>query len=210
MKVILNTDVPNLGEEGEVCEVKPGYARNYLLPRNLVLIDNRSNRALIEARRAEIEERRKKKQEEARSLRERIEAEPMVVEMPAGENGKLFGSLSSAGIAERLEKAGIEVQRRQIEVPEKTIKSVGNYKVRVRLYGEEEATLSVTVAPAGRKRSGEAQAEQGKKGTTARAAENPKAESASSETASEKSPAEAETVNEPAAPSEDDGEVEQS
>lgn len=154
MKVILNTDVANLGEEGDVCEVKPGYARNYLLPRNLVMLDNRANRALIEARRAEIEERKRKKQKEAQSLRERIESEPMVVEMPAGENGKLFGSLSNAGIAERLEKAGIEVQRRQIEVPEKTIKTVGNFKVRVRLYGEEEATLTVTVAAAGRKKEG--------------------------------------------------------
>ncbi|MFP4642761.1 MAG: 50S ribosomal protein L9 [Spirochaetales bacterium] len=159
MKVILNTDVSNLGEEGDVCEVKPGYARNYLLPRNLVLLDNRANRALIDARRAEIEERKQKKQREAQSLRERIENEPMVVEMPAGENGKLFGSLSSAGIAERLEKAGIDVQRRQIDVPEKTIKTVGNFKVRVRLYGEEEATLTVTVTAAGRKGADSAQSE---------------------------------------------------
>ncbi len=166
MKVILNTDVANLGEEGDVCEVKPGYARNYLLPRNLVLVNNRSNRALIEARRAEIEERKKKKQLQAQSLRERIEAEPMVVEMPAGENGKLFGSLSSAGIAERLEKAGIEVQRRHIDVPEKTIKTVGNYKVRVRLYGDEEATLTVNVTAAGRKTSEAAQADQTKNAET--------------------------------------------
>lgn len=151
MKVILNQDVPTLGEEGDICEVKPGYARNYLLPRNLVLLDNRANRALIESRRRDIEDRKERKRLEARSTRERIEADTMVVEMPAGENGKLFGSLSSAGIAERLEKLGVDVQRRHIDVPEKTIKTVGTYSVRVRLYGEEEATLTVSVQPSGKK-----------------------------------------------------------
>lgn len=149
MKVILNTDVTNLGEEGDVCEVKPGYARNYLLPRNLVLLDNRSNRAYIESRRKEIEARKEKKLLEARSTRERIESEPLVFEMPAGENGKLFGSLSSAGISERLEQHGIEIQRRHIDIPEKTIKSVGTHKVGVRLYGDEEAELTVQVQASG-------------------------------------------------------------
>ncbi|MFW6368481.1 MAG: 50S ribosomal protein L9 [Spirochaetota bacterium] len=149
MKVILNTDVTNLGEEGDVCEVKPGYARNFLLPRNLVLLDNRSNRAHIESRRQEIEARKQKKLLEARSTRERIESEPLVFEMPAGENGKLFGSLSSAGISERLEQLGIEVQRRHIDIPEKTIKSVGTYRVGVRLYGDEQAELTVQVQASG-------------------------------------------------------------
>ncbi len=149
MKVILNADIENLGEEGDVCEVKPGYARNYLLPRNLVLLDNRRNRAYLESRRQEIEQRKEQKRKAAQSSRERIEAEPLVFEMPAGENGRLFGSLSSAGISERLEQMGLEIARRQIDVPEKTIKSVGTHKVTVRLYGDEEATLTVNVTPIG-------------------------------------------------------------
>lgn len=192
MKVILNTDVTNLGEEGDVCEVKPGYARNYLLPRNLVLLDNRMNRAYIESRRKEIEARKQKKLLEARSTRERIEGEPLVFEMPAGENGKLFGSLSSAGISERLESMGIEIQRRQIEIPEKTIKSVGTYKVRVRLYGEEEAQLTVTVEPsgaAGKKAAAEKASNAAEK--SAAGAEQHEAEQASSDAAASETAAEA-------------------
>ena len=149
MRVILNADIENLGEEGDVCEVKPGYARNYLLPRNLVLLDNRRNRAYLDSRRQEIEQRKERKRIAAQSSRERIEAEQLVFEMPAGENGRLFGSLSSAGISERLEQMGIDIARRQIDVPEKTIKSVGTHKVTVRLYGGEEATLTVNVTPIG-------------------------------------------------------------
>ncbi len=160
MKVILNADIENLGEEGDVCEVKPGYARNYLLPRNLVLLDNRKNRAYLESRRQEIEQRKERKRIAAQSSRERIEAGPLVFEMPAGENGRLFGSLSSAGISERLEQMGIDIARRQIDVPEKTIKSVGTHKVTVRLYGGEEATLTVNVTPIGGSRGTEAAAKE--------------------------------------------------
>lgn len=196
MKVILNTDVTNLGEEGDVCEVKPGYARNYLLPRNLVLLDNRMNRAYIESRRKEIEARKQKKLLEARSTRERIEGEPLVFEMPAGENGKLFGSLSSAGISERLESMGIEIQRRQIEIPEKTIKSVGTYKVRVRLYGEEEAQLTVTVEPSGA--AGKKAAEKSAAGAEQHEAEQASSDVAGSETASSETAAEADASTEEA------------
>ncbi len=145
MKVILNTDVANLGEEGDVCTVAPGYARNYLLPKGLVLEDNARNREMIEARRAEIEARRSEKRRQAASIKDQIEQEPLVVRMTAGTNGKLFGSVSAATIVEQLAARGIEVERKKIDVPENTIKTTGNFKVRVRLYGDEEAVLSVSV-----------------------------------------------------------------
>ncbi|TVQ26189.1 MAG: 50S ribosomal protein L9 [Spirochaetaceae bacterium] len=150
MKVILNVDIANLGEEGDVCEVKPGYARNYLLPRGMVLLDNTQNRALLESRRSDIEKRRQQKADAARSQREKIEAEPLVIAMPAGENGRLFGSVTPATIVEQLDKAGMSVEKRNIDVPEKTIKTLGTYKVRVKLYGEEEAQLTVQVIAAGK------------------------------------------------------------
>ena len=198
MRVILNADIENLGEEGDVCEVKPGYARNYLLPRNLVLLDNRRNRAYLESRRQEIEQRKEKKRIAAQSSRERIESETMVFEMPAGENGRLFGSLSSAGISERLEQMGIDIARRQIDVPEKTIKNVGTHKVTVRLYGGEEAILTVNVVPAGGSRDAEAAPKESAGSRDAEAAPKESAERRDSEAgATESAAGEENTAAEP-------------
>ncbi|MFP4211759.1 MAG: 50S ribosomal protein L9, partial [Alkalispirochaeta sp.] len=145
MKVILNSDVANLGEEGDICNVAPGYARNYLLPKGLVLEYNPRNIALLEERRADIERRKAEKRKEASTVKERIEAEPMKISMTAGANGKLFGSVGASTIAERLAADGIEIERKKIDVPEKSIKTVGNFKVKIRLYGDEEAVLTVSV-----------------------------------------------------------------
>lgn len=149
MKVILNSDLPNLGEEGDICDVADGYARNYLLPRKLVLQYNGRNLELLEERRDAIEQRREEKRKEAMSVKDRLQNEPLEISMPAGENGRLFGSVTSSTITEQLEKLGIDVQRKQIEIPGKTIKSVGATKIRVRLYDGEEAELVVEVKAAG-------------------------------------------------------------
>ncbi|TVR01997.1 MAG: 50S ribosomal protein L9 [Spirochaetaceae bacterium] len=145
MKVILNCDVPNLGEEGDICEVARGYARNFLIPRNMVLMHNRQNSALIEGRRAAIEQRKVEKRKQASSMKEQIESEPLVFTMAAGDRGKLFGSVTTATIVDELDKRGISVERRKVDIPDGTIKSVGTHSVRVRLYGEEEAELTVRV-----------------------------------------------------------------
>lgn len=155
MKVILNSDLPNLGEEGDICDVADGYARNYLLPRKLVLQYNNQNLALLEGRREAIENRREQKRKEAMSVRERLETEPLEISMPAGENGRLFGSVTSATVAEYLEKNGIDVERKQIDIPGNTIKSVGTTKIRVRLYDNQEAELLVEVKAAGTEKKAE-------------------------------------------------------
>ena len=147
MKVILNQDIENLGEEGDICEVARGYARNYLIPRNMVLQFNDRNKAIIESRREAINARKEEKRKAAQSARERIESEEMVLTMPAGRNKKLFGSVTPQTIASELEKWGIYVEKKRIEIPENTIKTIGNFKVSVKLYEEEEATLSVAVKP---------------------------------------------------------------
>lgn len=145
MKVILNKDVQNLGEEGDVREVKAGYARNYLLPNGLVLEFNARNAALIEGRRAKIEQRKTDKKKEAQGLKARLEEQTLVVKMMAGDNGRLFGAVTAATVVEELSKAGIEVERRRIELPEHSIKSTGNYKITVRLYGGQEAVVPLSV-----------------------------------------------------------------
>jgi large subunit ribosomal protein L9 len=107
--------------------------------------DNARNRALIESRRAEIEARKASKKQQAASMKDQIEREPLTITMTAGVNGKLFGSVTAATIVEQLASRGIEVERKKVDVPENSLKTTGNFKVRIRLYGDEEAILSVTV-----------------------------------------------------------------
>ncbi len=146
MKVILNTDVANLGEEGDIKEVKSGYARNFIIPRKLGMPYNKANIALIESRREAIEKRKEEKRQAALGLKGQLESNPLAIAMTTGRNGKLFGSVNTATIAAELEKAGIVIERKAIEIPEKTIKAVGNYKVAVKLYGGETAQLTVAVS----------------------------------------------------------------
>ena len=154
-KVILVTDVKNLGEEGDVKEVARGYARNYLFPRNFGVPYNKGNLAMIEGRRASIEKKKEDKRMAARGLKEQIEAALITIVMPMGDNGKLFGSVTNATIADELGKIGISVERKRIDIPEHTIKSQGNYTVKVRLYENEEARLTVAVNPREAKAAGE-------------------------------------------------------
>jgi large subunit ribosomal protein L9 len=145
MRVILNQDVPNLGELGDVKEVAPGYARNFLFPRNLAFLFNQKTKALFEKRTSEIEALKASKRNDSASLKEKLEAEEITVSVPAGQNGKLYGAVTNATIYDELLKKGIEVDRKKIEVPGRSIKSVGNYKIAVKLYEKDEATLRLVV-----------------------------------------------------------------
>lgn len=145
MKVILNSDVPYLGELGDVKDVANGYARNFLLPRGLAYPYNPSTVAIFEKRKAEIEATKAEKRSRSAGLKTRLESEELVLDMPAGANGKLFGAVSNATIADELLKKDISIDRKKIEVPGRVIKSVGNYKILVKLYEKEEAILQVQV-----------------------------------------------------------------
>lgn len=145
MKVILNNDVVNLGEEGDVKEVARGYARNFLIPKELAVPYNKQTLAMFESRRAQIEKRKQEKLQLAQSVKQRIEGTSLSISMQAGEQGKLFGSVTATTIADELEKLGITVERKKVDIPDHTIKSSGSYRVRIRLYGTEEATLRVNV-----------------------------------------------------------------
>lgn len=145
MKVFLNTDVKHLGEEGDVKTVANGYARNYLFPRNLALPYNNITLAYFEGKKEEIEAKKVAKRADAASLAEKLTALTVTVVMPAGPNGKLYGAVTALTIAEYLHKEGFEIDRKRIEVPGLTIKSVGKYTVRVRLYESAFAELSVVI-----------------------------------------------------------------
>jgi len=145
MKIILNKDVYNLGEEGDVCEVARGYARNYLFPKELALAYTRENIAKIENRRSAIEKRKEEKRNSALSLKERLDGKEITLKMNAGQGGKLFGSVTNAMIADELQKEGIEIERKKIEVASNQIKMIGTYPVRVKLYENNDAQLKIKV-----------------------------------------------------------------
>jgi len=145
MKVILNSDVPNLGELGDVKEVALGYARNYLLPRGFALPYNPRVIALFEKRKDEIEKLKAKKRADSADLKTRLEQEEINLALPAGANGKLYGAVTNATVADELLKKGFSIDRKKIEIPGRVIKSVGNYKVTIRLYDKDEALVKLVL-----------------------------------------------------------------
>ncbi len=145
MKVILNKDVKHLGEEGDVKNVANGYARNFLFPRILAVPYNDATIAMFESRKAEIEARKEQKRADSASLKDKLEKVNLLAEMPAGSNGKLYGAVSSLTVADLLQKAGFEIERKRIEVPGVTIKSTGKYHITIRLYEAQTATIELVV-----------------------------------------------------------------
>ena len=145
MKVILNQDVKHLGEEGDVKVVANGYARNFLLPRNLALPYNEMTVAYFEGRKAEIEARKAEKRKDAASLKEKLEAYTVSLVMPAGPNGKMYGAVTNQSVADELQKNGFDIERKRIEIPGNAIKSVGKYHATVRLYEAATAELAIEV-----------------------------------------------------------------
>ncbi|WP_319477247.1 50S ribosomal protein L9 [Marispirochaeta aestuarii] len=145
MKIILKEDVYNLGEEGDIRVVKPGYARNYLIPQGLAVPFNKGNAAMFEQRREAIEKRKEEKRNSAMGLKERIETLELTIPMPAGDTGKLFGSVTNATVSDALAKEGIHVERKKIDLVEHTIKMIGKHKARVKLYESNVAELQFLV-----------------------------------------------------------------
>jgi large subunit ribosomal protein L9 len=145
MKIILNQDVANLGEEGDVVIVKDGYARNYLLPTGTAVLFSKGNMAMFASRAASIEKRKIEKRAQAASLKEKLDTTVITLVVSAGESGKLFGSVTSSMIQDSLAQLGIEIERKRIEVATHTIKMVGTYSVRIRLYEDESSEVKLIV-----------------------------------------------------------------
>ncbi len=148
MKVILFEDVPGWGEEGDIIEVKRGYARNYLLPRGLAVICTKASLAVLKERQKAIEKRKAEKRELSRSNKEKIEAMDLQIKVSVGENGKLYGSVGNAVLADELLKAGINIERKRIELADHALKALGQYTAKVRLYEDEVAVLKFSIVDA--------------------------------------------------------------
>ena len=145
MKVILNKDLATLGEEGDVKDVAKGYARNYLFPRGIALPYTPRMIQIIEGRRAEIESRKEQKRLDARSVKEKLDSLELSISMPAGANGKLYGSVTNQTIADELAKNGFQIERKRIELAGSGFKSVGKYKAAVKLYENQSAEITITI-----------------------------------------------------------------
>ncbi len=147
MKIILFQDVLSLGDEGDIKTVKDGYARNFLFPKKLAVPFNAHYEHMFEQKKAKIEAKRTQKKQMALSLKEKLHGQELEFLMPAGENGKLFGALTSAMIAERFLTDGIEIEKRQVSIPGNAIKALGTYEVKIRVMERETAAVKVTVKP---------------------------------------------------------------
>ncbi|MGL4523966.1 MAG: 50S ribosomal protein L9 [Spirochaetia bacterium] len=145
MKIVLRKDIQNLGEEGDIKDVADGYARNFLIPQGFAVFCNRAALNDLEKRRHHIEKRREEKRKEAYSHKEKIEADPLIITVAAGEKGKIFGAVTSAIIVEELAKKGIMVERKKIDLSAHSIKLLGNYPVKIKLYENESATLQLNI-----------------------------------------------------------------
>ena len=138
----------NLGRRGEVVKVADGYARNYLLPRKLALLATEGNKKQIERERAKFDAKDAEERKIAEAIAERLSAVDIVITRKVGETAALYGSVTSADIADALAAKGFEVDRRKVQLPE-PIKKLGDFSVPVRLQRDVVATVKVKVAAEG-------------------------------------------------------------
>jgi large subunit ribosomal protein L9 len=147
MEVILKEHVDHLGKRGEIVKVANGYARNYLLPRKLALVVTAENKGQIERERVKAEAREAEELKAAQALQSRLEALELVITRRVGENSALYGSVTSADIADALAAHQYSVDRRKIQLGD-PLKALGDHVVPVKLYRDVIAQVKVKVAPA--------------------------------------------------------------
>ena len=144
MELILREDVPKLGRRGDVVQVSAGYGRNYLLPQKLAMLASAGNRKVVEQMKTAAVRKEATEKGEAEQLATLLAGVTLSVARKAGETGTLFGSVTSLDVAEALEKAGYQIDRRKIDLDD-PIKQLGEYQVPVRPHREVTATVKVVV-----------------------------------------------------------------
>ena len=145
MDVILLERVENLGQIGDVVNVRPGFARNYLLPQKKALRANDSNKKVFENQRADLEARNLERKSEAAAAAERINGKAFVVIRQSSEMGVLYGSVSTRDIAQAASDEGVNIERSQVRL-EKPLKSLGLFPVRIVLHAEVDARIDINIA----------------------------------------------------------------
>ncbi len=148
MEVILKEDIPNLGKMGEVVRVRDGYARNFLLPRGLVLMANKKNLKGFDHQKRVVAAQKERVVKQAQTLAEKLSQVSLIIPVKTGEEGKLFGSVTNIDIEKALKAKGFEVERRRIHLNE-PIKVLGDYEVPVRLTSDVTANIKISVISEG-------------------------------------------------------------
>jgi large subunit ribosomal protein L9 len=144
MKVVLLEDVPKLGKMGDLIQAKDGYARNYLLPKRLAVPANPENLKTLEHQKTLLKQKQNRVKRDAEKLAQKIERISCTISKPAGEEDKLFGSVTSLDIEESLNEEGLTIDRKKILL-EEPIKTLGIYKVPIKLHPEVTAHIKIWV-----------------------------------------------------------------
>jgi large subunit ribosomal protein L9 len=145
MEIILLEKVENLGAMGEKVTVKPGFGRNYLVPKGKAKPATAENIAEFEARRAELEKVAAEALAAAEARREELEGKTIDIRAKAGDEGKLFGSIGTADIADAVKAAGVEIERHEVRLPEGAFREIGEYDVILHLHTDVNATIKLIV-----------------------------------------------------------------
>lgn len=146
MKVILTQDVDTLGQKGEVVEVKPGYGRNFLIPRSLAVVASPSNVKRYEEEVRQQARQLEQKRKDAEAMAARLSQTEIVLQKPVGEEERLFGTVTTQEIVEELKRLGYDVDRRKVSLNQ-DIRTLGTYTAAVRLHADHVAEVKVTVVP---------------------------------------------------------------
>lgn len=145
MEVILLERIEKLGQMGEIVKVKPGFARNFLLPQKKAMRANKSNMAFFEKQRAQLEALNLKRRDEAQAVADKMSGLKVVMVRSAGESGQLYGSVSARDVGDAVKEAGFTIERNQVNL-DQPIKTLGTYAVRISLHPEVSVIVSVTIA----------------------------------------------------------------
>ena len=145
MQIILLERIEKLGQMGDIVTVKPGFARNYLLPQKKALRANKANMAVFENQRAQLEAENLKRRDEAEAVSAKVDGLRIIIIRQAGDSGQLYGSVASRDVAESVTKAGTSVARSQI-VLDRPIKTLGLHDIRIRLHPEVTVGIVLNVA----------------------------------------------------------------
>ncbi|PIE02184.1 MAG: 50S ribosomal protein L9 [Thiothrix nivea] len=145
MEVILLEKIANLGELGSIVNVRSGYGRNYLVPQGKAKMATRENIAEFEQRRAELEQAAAEAVSAAEARKAQLEDIVLTIPARTGGEGKLFGSVSNIEIADAIKAAGVEVERREIRMPDGPLRQIGEYEIGIHLHSDVDATVKVIV-----------------------------------------------------------------
>lgn len=144
MEVILKKDFITLGYEGDICKVKDGYARNYLIPRNIAVIKNAGNLKTLAQMQKSLEKKRAKRKIEAEILKGKIVDISVMIPVKVAENGKLYGSVSPQNIVDALKEKEIDINKKDVHM-DKHIKELGEYEIEIKLYHSVNANIKINV-----------------------------------------------------------------